>query len=137
MKRIANRIFLLAAAALSLGTAAYGQTTLRADVPFAFRSPGGVSASGKYTVQLENSPSGRIVRIVNTETRSSLLSVAYSVNENPILPITPRLVFRCGETSGCALSEIWTSTGGFGVPVKRVRRDPEILASIPLSVAHK
>src|SRR5947209_2924205 len=43
MKSIANRLFLFAAAALSLGTVAYGQTTVKADVPFAFRTPGGAS----------------------------------------------------------------------------------------------
>jgi hypothetical protein len=38
MKSIANRLFVVAAAALSLGTAAYGQSPLKANVPFAFRA---------------------------------------------------------------------------------------------------
>ena len=54
MKNIANRIFLFAAAALSLGIAAYGQT-LKADVPFAFRAVGTPSTAGRYTVQLNAS----------------------------------------------------------------------------------
>ena len=46
MKSIANRLFLFAAAALSLGTAAYGQNILKADIPFAFRGPGGAPSGG-------------------------------------------------------------------------------------------
>ena len=57
MKNIANRILLFAAAALSLGTAAYGQT-LKADVPFAFRAVGTPSTAGRCTVQLKNNGNG-------------------------------------------------------------------------------
>jgi hypothetical protein len=131
MKSIANRLFLFAAAALSLGTAAYGQNTLKADVPFAFRMPGGVASAGQYTIRLDGVSNGQVVHINNWETGHSALSVGYSLYRNVNVPIVPRLVFRCGET-GCALSEIWTPTGGYGVPVRHVR-SPEYIASIPLA----
>ncbi len=61
MKSIANCLFLFAAAALSLGTAAYGQNTLKADVPFAFRGPAGTAeTAGYYIVRVENNGSGYV-----------------------------------------------------------------------------
>src|ERR1700747_1837528 len=76
MKSIANRLFLFSAAALSLGTVAYGQTTLIADVPFGFQMPGGATAAGQYTVQMDSTGSGKIVHINNRQTRRSALSIA-------------------------------------------------------------
>jgi hypothetical protein len=131
MKRIANRLLLFTAAALSLGTAAYGQI-LVADVPFAFQTHGTVSTAGQYTVKLEPSGTGKIVHIFNSGTHQSLMSVAYSLNDRPLATVTPHLVFRCGEKS-CALSEIWTASGAYAVPQSRVRRNPEYLASVPLA----
>ena len=40
MKSITNRLFVFAATAVFLGTTAFGQTTMRADVPFAFHVTG-------------------------------------------------------------------------------------------------
>jgi hypothetical protein len=131
MKSIANRLFLFAAAALSLGTVAYGQTTLKADVPFAFRMPGGPTAAGHYTVQLQSSGSGKIVVINNRQTRRSALSISNRLGGNA-KAIAPRLVFRCAE-SGCQLSEVWTPDGGYSLPVSHVH-DPEYTASIPLTM---
>ena len=132
MKSIANRLFLFSAAALSLGTVAYGQTTLKADVPFAFRMPGGVTAAGQYTVQLNSTGSGQVVRINNRQTRRSALSITNRVDTYANKAFAPRLVFRCAE-AGCQLSEIWTPEGGYRLPVSHVH-EPEYTASIALSV---
>lgn len=133
MKNTANRFFLVAAAALFLGTAAYGQNTLKADVPFAFQMPGVVSSAGHYTVRLAGSTNGQVARIENRETGRSVLTVGYSLYWKTNTPIAPRLVFKCGET-GCALSEIWTPAGGYGVPISH-HRDREYTASVPLVIA--
>jgi hypothetical protein len=132
MKSIANRLFLFAAAALSLGTLAYGQTSVKADVPFAFRTPSGVSSAGHYTIQFDTVGGGKIAHFSNRETRQSVMALGYRLSSSATAAIAPRLVFRCGA-AGCQLSEIWTATGGFGVPVHQVR-DPEYTASIPLDV---
>jgi hypothetical protein len=126
MKSIANRLFLFAAAALSVGTVAYGQTTVIADVPFAFRAPGGVSSAGHYTVRFENN----IVQLSNRETRRSTLTVGSRLSGNRTAASSPRMVFRCGA-AGCQLSEIWTTNGGYSIPVHHVQ-EPEYTASIPL-----
>ena len=133
MKSITNRLFLFAAAALSLGTVAYGQNTLNADVPFAFRGPGGAVSAGHYTVQLENNGSGYLAQIRNRATGHGVISITNRLDSKAGAAIAPRLVFKCTETS-CQLSEIWTRDGGFSVPVKHVR-DREYEASIPLIAA--
>ncbi len=134
MKSIANRLVLFGATALFLGTAAYGQTALKADIPFAFRIPGGVAPAGTYRVQPDFSTGSKIMRLSNYQTRRSLLSVGFSLDNNPTAATAPRLVFRCGD-EGCQLSEVWTYNGGYGLPVKRVRTH-EYLSSIPLTVSH-
>jgi len=132
MKNIANRLFLFAASALSLGTVAYGQTTLKADVPFAFRMAGGTAAAGHYTVHLDNTASGKIVRINNQQAHRSALSLANRLDSYSNKAIAPRLVFRCAK-AGCQLSEVWTPEGGYRLPAGRVHHDPEYTASIPLT----
>ena len=132
MKSITNRIFVFAAFALSLGTFAYGQTTLKANVPFAFAVPGGPAQAGQYTIQVENGAGGKVVHISNRETGRSVLALSNRLEGNVNHPAEPRLVFRCGE-EGCHLSEIWTLNGGYSIPAGH-SRNPEYLASIPLTV---
>jgi hypothetical protein len=133
MKSITNRLFLFAAAALSLGTVAYGQDILKADIPFAFHGPAGTESAGHYTVRVQNHGGGYIAQIRDRATGRGVISLTNQLGNKNGAAITPHLVFRCRET-GCQLSEIWTPTGGFSVPVKHVR-DAEYVASIPLTVA--
>jgi hypothetical protein len=133
MKSIANRLFLFAAAALSLGTTAYGQNILKADIPFAFRDAGGAAPAGHYTVRVENNGSAYLAQIKNRATGRGLVGLTNRLGSKVGAEIAPRLVFRCTE-AGCQLSEIWTRDGGFSVPVKHVR-DPEYVASVALVAA--
>ena len=65
MKSITNRLFVFAATAVFLGTTAFGQTTMRADVPFAFHVPGGGVDAGNYLIHLDNGGIGKIVTVYN------------------------------------------------------------------------
>ena len=132
MKSIANRLFLFAAAALSLGTAAYGQDILTANIPFAFRASTGSVSAGHYTVRIVNNGSGYLAQVRDSATGRGVISFTNRLG-NGSAAIAPHLVFRCAET-GCQLSEIWTLTGGFSVPVKHLR-EREYLASVPLAAA--
>ena len=134
MKNIANRLSVFAAVALFCGTVAYGQTTLKANVPFGFRIPGGTVPAGHYQIQLKNTGSGTIVQMWDFETRRSAMSVGFLLSDHPRTPVVPRLEFQCGA-AGCALSRIWTLNGGVGVPINHSRRY-EYTASIPLGVAN-
>jgi hypothetical protein len=132
MKSITNRLFAFAATAVFLGTTAFGQTTLRADVPFAFHVPGGGVAAGNYVIHLENAGSEKTVNFYNNDSHRSALTVAFPLPAKPGEAIRPRLVFRCADT-GCALSEVWTFDGGYGIQQSKPRAH-EYLASIPIKV---
>jgi hypothetical protein len=134
MKNIANRLFVFAAAALSLGTLAYGQTVVKADIPFTFIAPGGPAPAGEYMLAIKNDGNGSIVYLTSVKTGHTVLSATSNLGDNSGKPIAPRLVFACGE-EGCALSQVWSTTNGYGVLAKRVRH-PEYIASIALTVSH-
>ena len=137
MKTITNRLFVFAATAVFFGTTfgqttAFGQTTMRADVPFAFRISGGGVDAGNYLIQLENGGTGKLVTVYNRGSHHAALAVTFQLAAKPGEAIRPRLVFRCGD-AGCALSEVWTTDGGYGVTQGKPRPH-EYLASIPLTV---
>jgi hypothetical protein len=134
MKTITNRLFVFAATAVFLGTTAFGQTTMRADVPFAFHITGGGVDAGHYDVRLENGGTGKIVTVHNNDSHRAAVAVTFQLSAKSGEAIHPRLVFRCGDT-GCALSEVWTADGGYGIPQGKPRAH-EYLASIPLAVQH-
>lgn len=137
MKRFTNQLFAFAATAVFVGTTlgqttAFGQTTLRADVPFAFRISGGGVDAGNYLIQLENGGTGKVVTVYNRASHHAALAVTFQLAAKPGEAIRPRLIFRCADT-GCALSEVWTPDGGYGVTQGKPRPH-EYLASIPLKV---
>lgn len=132
MKSITNRLFVFAATAAFLGTTAFGQTTMRADVPFAFHVPGGGVDAGNYLIHLDNGGIGKIVTVYNHASHRSALAVTFQLSAKPGEAIQPRLVFRCGD-AGCALTEVWTADGGYGIPQGKPNAH-EYLASIPLKV---
>lgn len=134
MKNLANRLFLFAATAVFLGTAAYGQTGLKTTIPFGFRLPGGGAAAGNYVIRLHSTGNTWVVHFYNTDTHKSLLTASSSSLSTGVpSAIRPRLVFRCSDESGCALSEIWTPAGGYSVAVAKAR-GYEYVASIALNV---
>jgi hypothetical protein len=128
MKSITNRLFVFAATAVFFGATAFGQTTLRADVPFAFHVTGGGVDAGNYVIQLQNG----VVSVHNNDSHRSALALTFQLPAKPGEAIQPRLVFRCGDT-GCVLSEVWTLDGGYGIPQAKPGAH-EYLASIPLTV---
>ncbi len=133
MKSITNRFFLFAATAVFFGTTAFGQTAMKAGVPFAFSIPGGAGeAAGNYVINLDANGGGKVLRLFNTDTRHAAVAITFSAGGGPVEQGNPRLVFRCGD-AGCALTEVWTANGGYALAHGKVRPH-EYLASIPLNV---
>jgi hypothetical protein len=131
MKSITSRFFLFAATTLFLGTTAFGQTTMKGDVPFSFNLSGGALKAGNYIINVDANGSGKVVRLYNVDTHEAVASITYKAGGGPADDNSPRLIFRCNH-AGCALSEIWTPYGGYAVPKRRARAG-EYLASIPLT----
>ena len=98
---------LLTAAGFALiAAAAYGQDRLAANVPFSFRTIAGVQPAGQYGVVRD----GGVTKLENLATRKSTW-VGIGVRDGDGQPNAPRLVFTCGNESGCALTGVRIADG--------------------------
>ncbi|HEY7334291.1 MAG TPA: hypothetical protein VH639_05365 [Bryobacteraceae bacterium] len=98
---------LLTAAGLTLSAAAvYGQSRVVANIPFAFRTIGGMQAAGQYAVAHE----GPTTKLTNLESGKSTLA-GFGTPADVSAKAKPQLVFICGSESGCALSAVTDADG--------------------------
>ena len=108
MKSTLNSLLITAGLTLS-AVAAYGQTNIVAQVPFAFKTAAGMQPAGEYAI-VPVSTSAGVMMLENMDTRhGSMLGIG--ANSGNPYDKTPRLVFRCGSESGCALSEVKLGDG--------------------------
>jgi hypothetical protein len=117
MKTLANRIVLFAAAAVVLGSTAYGQTTMKADIPFAFHAANTTLPAGSYTLIRETTSGVVRVQFLNAATQRSVLSWAGALDL--YTDGTPRLLFVCGDSGGCSLHQIRSEAGTVSYPLPR------------------
>lgn len=105
MKSLVNRIAMLAAGALVLGTMAYGQTEMKAQIPFAFHTSMSSLPAGEYVVTKTTTQSGAPISwLWNTATHKKVfLPNGYSSGK---VGGSPALLFQCVEDGGCALAGI-------------------------------
>ena len=105
MKKTLNTLF-VAAAGVVLSAAAFGQEAIVANVPFSFHTLAGVNAAGRYTVIQERD----VTKLLNTDTGKTRI-VGIGIPDNYEQGKAPRLVFVCGEESGCALQSVRIADG--------------------------
>jgi hypothetical protein len=101
MKTTWNSLLMTAAGLALSAAAAYGQTTLTANIPFAFHTAGGMQPAGEYLV-MPVSYDGAVAKLQNRETGHAAITGIGVPNGNPN-DKKPQLEFRCGDESGCAL----------------------------------
>ena len=101
---------LLITAGLAFSTAAaYGQTKVVANIPFSFTTAAGVQQAGQYTVG-PAAYDGAVMKLQNVDTgKSSILGMGTPSGVEP--QKNPRLVFVCGNESGCALTGVVVGDG--------------------------
>jgi len=134
MKTLANRLVMFAASAVVLGTMAYGQTNLKAEVPFAFRTASATLPAGNYQIKASNTGAATTMSVWNTATHRGVYMV--SAPADTYRTARPSLVFLCGN-HGCSLSEIRTGSGTYTYAAPhKAGRDKEAVAvvSIPLTL---
>jgi hypothetical protein len=98
--------FLTTAGFALIVAAAYGQDRLAANVPFPFRTIGGVQPAGQYAVVHD----GDVTKLQNLATGKSAW-VGIGVLDGEGQRNAPRLVFTCGNESGCALTSVRIADG--------------------------
>jgi hypothetical protein len=133
MKSFTNRLVIFAASAVALGTMAYGQTTMKAEIPFAFHTSNATLPAGNYIVdRLTTAPN--TLRIYNTDTRRGAFVGSITVDWFNAVN-KPVIVFACAEQD-CTLREIRTSQGTYTYPEphKTARaRESVSMIQIPLT----
>jgi hypothetical protein len=126
MKSTTNRFMFITAATLALSvSAAYGQNTMSADVPFSFSVAGKTMPAGHYQVIDRAAQSGSpILAVSNVKSHESAVVVATNrlyaadVKGNT----ASRLTFAC-RASGCYLKEVWKQGNG-GVAFRAPKLSP-------------
>jgi hypothetical protein len=109
MKTIANKIAAFAVTAVALGTAAFGQTTQKADmrteIPFTFHTARGTMPAGQYDVIENYAGVSGVFALRNTASNKvALVSGSPSGVRNSE---GSGITFRCDD--GCELAAIRTS----------------------------
>jgi hypothetical protein len=107
MKTLVNRIVVVAASALVLGTMAYGQTEMKATIPFPFRTAISSLPAGEYTVGQYNTNTGLHIATLQGQVSRHKVFVPAGVTDY-VKAGSPSLLFRCTDDGGCVLAEIRT-----------------------------
>jgi len=133
MKTIATRILVISASVIALGTTAFGQNRMTAEVPFAFKTVSGTLPAGTYQfdhVKSNGLASAVIIRSVATQKAVFAGNPLFNVYSKAA--DTPVAVFVCGS-GGCALKALRTRDGSSEYQVPR-SKDHEKMAeiSVPL-----
>jgi hypothetical protein len=129
MAKNLKRVMILTASLITLGTAAYGQEKVVADVKFPFSTSGGAMPAGTYSVQKASSGGSAIVMLRNEQTRQAAILITNRLSSYE--SGNPKMIFRCGN-SGCSLATI-TLGNGSGWEFRRprlARAEKEILATV-------
>jgi hypothetical protein len=135
MKTIANRIVVIAAGAIALGTVAYGQTHMTAEIPFAFHTAAGTLPAGTYEFS-QSTAAGmeNIVAIRNAATLHSAFAGHAMYNVYSKAHGAPVAEFTCVKDS-CTLTALRTWSGSYEYAAPRKPKDVEkdlAVISVPL-----
>lgn len=109
MKKHLSTMLLTAVGMTLSAAAAYAQTDLNANVPFEFRTTNTSLSAGKYAITTGTRGNAEVIQIRDLSSRHTIFVLANQ--QVKVAPGNPRLVFRCGEASGCVLIEAYTGSG--------------------------
>jgi hypothetical protein len=133
MNTLVKKIMTVAAGAMVIGTMAYGQTVMKAQIPFAFRTTGSTLPAGEYSVgRLDTHGSMPIATLQNGSTLHKVL-VPGGIKDS-VKAGNPAVMFRCTENGGCVLTGIRTydSVVSYNTGYKSAHDKESALIVIPL-----
>jgi hypothetical protein len=134
MKTIANRLIVFAASAIALGTVAYGQTRMTAQIPFAFHTVNGTLPAGTYEFSKEHGFALADTVVIRNVATGGMAFAGHSLyNSYGRTPNGPRAVFVCGK-DGCSLKAIrtWDAALEYNVPKSRNAEQAMAVITVPL-----
>jgi len=110
MKTNMIRTLILAAVGLSGSAAVYAQGNVVADVPFLFRAAGQQFDAGTYSISQYGLSNTGILMLSNHEAGLTRF-VTTKAPADYSKDARPKMVFRCGDESGCALAGVQLADG--------------------------
>jgi hypothetical protein len=133
MKTLINRIVMLATGAMVLGTLAYGQTEMKATIPFPFRTAISTLPAGEYTIGRFSTVNGTPLAALKNHATTKTVLVPGGLTDNWKAG-SPSVTFRCTDDGGCVLTGITTpySAISYTVSHKSVRDKEATFFVIPL-----
>jgi hypothetical protein len=121
MKTNLTRTLLLAAVALTSAASAFAEIKAAANVPFSFRASGKELPASAYSISKYSDAGAGHLTLTNNNTGHSIF-LPSMIPADGSKDARPRLVFRCGASSGCALAGIYLADGhGWKVPTPRLK----------------
>jgi hypothetical protein len=108
MKTNLTRTLILAAVSLTGAASVHAQDKVAADVPFAFRAAGVEFDAGAYYIS-QSGHTGVLMLLNEASGSTKLVTTAAPGDDSK--HASPKLVFRCGNQSGCALSAVSLANG--------------------------
>jgi len=108
MKKNLTRTLMLTAAVLAAGAAAYAQVHigLNATIPFSFKMNGKTLSAGTYRLGPATMSNSNVLYFRGV--KASVYAIGtHAIGDDQ----RARLMFRCGDSSGCALTEVWDGQG--------------------------
>ena len=139
MKKNFNRALMLTAAALTLSAAAaYGQTKVTGEIPFAFRTARGVQPAGVYDL-ISISPNREMLALRSVATLKAVplgIGAPEGSSSARSYEARPRLVFHCSDANGCVLYAAFIDDGrGWSYRAPHVKPSEERVAVVYLGRA--
>jgi len=133
MKTIVNRLFQCAAGAVLLSASAFAQSNMTANIPFAFHANKVTLPAGSYRVDADTNHGGApVILLRNQADRNKAIAIGSALG-SPANNKGPRLVFRCSDSTGCDLRQVWTPEAGYSYPSNSKDHNGDRVASISLT----
>ena len=121
MKNLTKSLFTAVAVVAVAGSAA-AQTTLKAEIPFAYQAGKAMMAPGTYQVVRLLGGGAPVIQLRNVGERKAvaILTDLGDVSKEWAKAGVPKMAFECVDGS-CSLAQIWTGDGRDAIRVRGVR----------------
>jgi hypothetical protein len=132
MKNLTTKLT-IAAAVMAVAAGAAAAQTMKADVPFAFRTASGTFEAGTYTVSVDNNQ--RMVLLEGTgRTKGAWVMPLAALTADK--QSAAKLVFSCGADR-CTLVQVWSGPNGAAYQFARPKTDRDDEASLVAIAVHR
>jgi hypothetical protein len=135
MKTLANRLSMFAASAVLLGTMAYGQERIKAEIPFAFHTATASLPAGTYEFDHRVGDAVSTIRLISSESHKAVFAGSLPLDTHNAANNRPSAEFLC-RNGNCELRAITTYAGTYRYPpARKSGRDKETLSVLRIQLA--